>query len=110
MTGLKATVTAREAPGVRFQPLVFIAFTLLAVMTNYPGRLNEDSLGQLIGAANPLFLTDHHSPTVTWLWSLRLHSSVNLRPLGLKRCRPYRASLSRNPRYVFLELVDVQAA
>jgi hypothetical protein len=63
-------VTPARGAGVRFHPLVFIAFTLLAVMTNYPGRLNEDSFEQVIGAANHLFLTDHHSPTVTWLWNL----------------------------------------
>lgn len=61
---------AQDEARVRFQPFVFLAFAVLCFWVNYPGRLNEDSLQQLIGAANREFLTDHHSPVVMWLWSL----------------------------------------
>lgn len=55
---------------MRFSPTAFGAWLLLALIGNYPGRLNEDSLQQLIGWSNPDRLTDLHSPVVTWLWSL----------------------------------------
>lgn len=62
----------RVAPDarLRFSWLVFTLFLLLCVAVNYPGRLNEDSLEQLVGAADPALRTDIHSPIVTWIWSL----------------------------------------
>ncbi len=57
-------------PRVRFSPLVFAAFLALCVAVNRPGRLNEDSVEQLAGAADRASLTDLHSPLVAWLWSL----------------------------------------
>lgn len=59
-----------EGPQVRFSPSAFAAWLILALAGNYPGRLNEDSLEQLIGWSNPERLTDLHSPVVTWLWNL----------------------------------------
>ena len=66
---LKFGPAAREAP-VRFSWVIFAMFLLLCVAVNYPGRLNEDSLQQLVGAADPGLRTDLHSPLVTWIWSL----------------------------------------
>jgi hypothetical protein len=60
---------APEAP-VRFSWAIFAMFLLLCLAVNYPGRLNEDSLQQLLGAADPGLRTDLHSPVVTWIWSL----------------------------------------
>jgi hypothetical protein len=55
---------------VRFNWVVFGLFFALCVAVNYPGRLNEDSLQQILGFADPRFLSDLHSPPVTLLWSL----------------------------------------
>ncbi|HEX8224709.1 MAG TPA: hypothetical protein VF605_12905 [Allosphingosinicella sp.] len=60
---------AAEAP-VRFSWPVFALFLILCVAVNYPGRLNEDSLEQLAGAADRASLTDVHSPLVAWIWNL----------------------------------------
>src|SRR5687768_12738907 len=61
---------AAPEAAVRFSWLIFAMFLILCVAVNYPGRLNEDSLLQLVGAADRGLLTDLHSPLVTWIWSL----------------------------------------
>src|SRR5688572_27456415 len=71
-TGLKRRF-AEGSPGtarVRFSALLFTAFLIAAFGINYPGRMNEDSLWQFIGWANPEQMNDLHSPFVTWMWSL----------------------------------------
>lgn len=55
---------------MRFHPGIFVGFLILCLIVGYPGRLNEDSFAQLLGAANRAYLNDLHSPFVTWLWSL----------------------------------------
>lgn len=61
---------AAEEPAVRFHPAVFVGFLILCLIVGYPGRLNEDSFAQLMGAANQTYLNDLHSPFVTWMWSI----------------------------------------
>lgn len=57
-------------PPARFSWLVFALFLILCVAVNYPGRVNEDSLQQLAGAADRASRTDLHSPLVAWIWGL----------------------------------------
>jgi hypothetical protein len=62
--------SVRSASPARFHPLLFL-FLLGAIwLVNYPGRVNPDSLEQLIGAAFPAYRTDWHSPIVAWLWNV----------------------------------------
>lgn len=62
--------SVRTASPARFHPLLFL-FLLGAIwLVNYPGRVNPDSLEQLIGAAFPAHRTDWHSPIVAWLWNV----------------------------------------
>jgi hypothetical protein len=65
-----AFVIAPERTPVRFSWLIFCLFFILCVSVNYPGRLNEDSLQQLIGLHDRRYLTDVHSPVVTLIWSV----------------------------------------
>lgn len=55
---------------VRFSGRAFLLFFALCLAVNWPGRLNEDSLLQLIGFYDRSRLEDVHNPIVTWLWSL----------------------------------------
>ncbi|HEY7810322.1 MAG TPA: hypothetical protein VIA98_08085 [Allosphingosinicella sp.] len=57
-------------PPARFSLPVFVLFSAACLAINYPGRLTVDGLVQLIGAIDRRYLTDWHSPLVTWLWSL----------------------------------------
>jgi hypothetical protein len=66
----QALAAAQRTKGTRFSPRLFWFFLLAALMINYPGRISRDALEQLIGAYDAQFLTDWHSPLVTWLWSL----------------------------------------
>jgi hypothetical protein len=61
---------ARPSTPVRFYPVPFIAFAVIAFLINYPGRLNSDSFDQLLQASDPARLSDWHAPVVTWLWSI----------------------------------------
>jgi hypothetical protein len=57
-------------PAVRFSAAAFLAFFVLCLAVNWPGRLNEDSLEQFIGFYNPAQLGDVHSPLIAYLWGL----------------------------------------
>lgn len=57
-------------PAVRFRGPAFLAFFVLCLGVNWPGRLNEDSLEQFIGFYNPAERGDLHSPLIAYVWSL----------------------------------------
>lgn len=59
-----------HANRMRFSPIALSLFFMLCLGTNWPGRLNEDSLQQFVGFLDTAAFSDLHSPVVTWLWNL----------------------------------------
>jgi hypothetical protein len=66
---LRAVPIARGG-AVRFSWLLFALFFAVCVAVNYPGRLNSDSLQQILGMRDLRFLSDLHSPPTAAIWSL----------------------------------------
>jgi hypothetical protein len=73
----------------RFSWTIFGAFLVAAFAINYPGRINADSLQQIIQMMVPGQLGDHHSPTVSWLWSLGGHLLGQPAGALLVHCVPF---------------------
>ncbi len=66
-SGIFRPPDAGTPPPLRFSTGLFAAYLFLAFFINYPGRLNEDSLEQIIGYEIQGQLGDLHSPLLTWL-------------------------------------------
>lgn len=66
----QARANPERSPAARFSPFWFLLVFAAIWLVNHPGRVNADSLEQLVGAAYPEFRTDWHSPIVGWLWQI----------------------------------------
>lgn len=64
----------------RFSWIIYLCLVSLALLVNYPGRLNDDSIDMVNQGVNLDILTDWHAPILTFLYTL--FGPVLMQPAG----------------------------
>ena len=49
---------------------IYLVLTVLAILVNWPGRVNPDTVDMLWQAQNPALMTDWHSPFITFSYGI----------------------------------------
>ena len=73
MSGNESIATGRQESarrgGLALSVTVYLALVAFSFLINYPGRLNPDSLDQLVQAVRPELLNDWHEPWTIYFWN-----------------------------------------